>query len=279
MSNDEFKEWLKHKDNIALSLPAFIQIDELLSVGGQGVVYRGLIDSVEAAVKIYFPGQVEKRIEREINALRELSCVTVVDLLWSGKLDFGQRELNVVATSFVTGQPLNTVIKADQPDEKLELDEISVIGYDVALAIEAMWSRKIVHRDLKPSNILIRPTGRACVIDLGLARHLNDSSLTQMGRTWGTFGYLSPEQTRSVRQLTCKSDVFALGVVMVEGAMGRHPTFGDQLRMQALGLHNTLPREFSGWKYSGLLKQMLHPRPTKRPLPTDILNILKDHSP
>ena len=278
MASDEFKEWLKVKENIAPSLPQFVQLHNLLFMGGQGIVYRGLVENVEAAIKIYFPGQVEKRIEREIVALRELKCPTVVDLLWSNRLVFRGRELSVVATSYVTGQPLNALVKPDVPDEKLDLDEVAIIGYDVALAIEAMWSRKIVHRDLKPSNILIRPNKRACVIDLGLARHLNDSSLTQMDRTWGTFGYLSPEQTRMVRQLTCKSDVFALGVIMIEGAIGRHPTFGDQLRLEALGLHDTLPREFSGWTHAELLKRMLQPRATRRPLPEEILSTLKNYA-
>ena len=65
---------------------------------------------------------------------------------------------------------------------------------------------------------MIRPDGRACVIDLGVARHLDQTTLTALGITWGTLGYMSPEQTRAVRQLTCKSDLFSLGVILLESA-------------------------------------------------------------
>lgn len=276
MTDKEFNHWLESAENIAHLLPDDIQVHDKLFVGGQGVVYQGLVDSVEAAIKIYFPGQVDKRIEREIRALTELQCSTIVDLLWSGKIDFHGRELNVVATSYVDGTPLDKLVQSDTP---IEIYQLGTIAYDVTLAIQAMWGSRIVHRDLKPSNILLRPDERACVIDLGLARHLNDSSLTQMGATWGTFGYLSPEQTRGVRQLSCKSDIFALGVILMELAMKRHPTFGDQLRLQARGFHEELPREIANWEHADLLKQMLHPRPTKRPLPNTILQKLQRYAP
>jgi serine/threonine-protein kinase len=275
MSDNDIKEWLKETTNIRAHLPSEIQVHHLLSTGGQGVVYRGLVDSVDAAIKVYLPGQVDKRVEREIQALKDLDCRTIVDLLWSGRVNIQDYEVNVVATSFVEGTPLDEVVKKGPLES---LDQLGFIAYDVALAIQAMWARRIVHRDLKPSNILLRPSGRACVIDLGLARHLNDSSLTQIGATWGTFGYLSPEQTRRVRQLTCKSDVFALGIVVLEAALGRHPTRGDQLRLEAQGFHKVLPDEIADWVHADLIKRMLDPKPIRRPSPEEILEVLTDYS-
>lgn len=269
MSQDVFKAWLQLPENLNPFLPKSIALDSLLNIGGQGVVFRGTSEGVDAAIKIYFPGQVDKRVEREVRALRNLECSSIVDVLWSDRILIQERELNVVATTFLTGQPLDKKI---DPDNPLDWDELAIIGHDVATAIQAMWEWRIVHRDLKPSNLLIRPDGHACVIDLGFARHLDDSSLTQLGSTWGTFGYLSPEQTRRVRQLTCKSDVFALGVILMEGAMGRHPTFGDQLRLEAQGFHLNLPHTVSRWTHADLLKSMLNPSPTKRPLPNVIVN-------
>lgn len=275
MSEIEIKAWLQDTANVRPHLPTEVEVFDLLSTGGQGVVYRGLVDSVDAAIKVYLPGQVDKRIEREIQALKDLECSTIVDLLWSGKVTIQDHELNAVATSFVVGTPLNEVLANQVP---LELSQVGILIYDVALAIQAMWEKRIVHRDLKPSNILLRPNGRACVIDLGLARHLNDSSLTQIGATWGTLGYLSPEQTRRVRQLTCKSDVFALGIVVLEAALGRHPTRGDQLRLEAQGFHERLPGEVSNWVHADLIRRMLHPKPIRRPSPDEILETLTDYS-
>lgn len=274
MSDHEMVAWLKVINNVRPFLPADLQVHELLSVGGQGVVYRGMVDGVEAAVKFYLPGQVDKRIEREIRALKEIQCSTIVDLLWSDRVDFPDHELNVVATSFVEGTPLNQIIKQG----KLEELQLGVLAYDVALAIQAMWAKRIVHRDLKPSNILLRPNSRACVIDLGVARHLNDSSLTQVGGTWGTLGYLSPEQRRLARQLTCKSDVFALGVVLLEAALGRHPTFGDQLRLETRGFHEELPTEISGWDHAMLLRRMFEPNAIRRPSPEEMIDQLTDYA-
>ncbi|MBX3059468.1 MAG: serine/threonine protein kinase [Anaerolineae bacterium] len=273
--NSEFKQWLELPSNVSPFLPDFIQVTTLLEVGGQGVVYRGLAKGEDAAIKIYFPGQTDKRIEREITALGELNCANIVKLLWSDRLNIQDNELYVVATSYVAGTPLNHLIR----QQELADHELAVIAYDVSRAIEAMWSRRTVHRDLKPSNIVIRADGRACVIDLGLARHLNDSSLTQMGATWGTRGYLSPEQNKGVRQLSCKSDIFALGVVLVECAMRRHPSGQDQQRLEALGLHNQLTHPLDSWQYAHLVKDMLHPRQTKRPLPSDILSTLSRYAP
>lgn len=271
MSETDIKEWLIDPANVRAYLPQEIKVFSLLSMGGQGVVYRGLIDSVDSAIKVYLPGQVDKRVEREIQALKELECNTIVDLLWSGRVSIIGHELNVVATSFVEGTPLDQVVKRGPQGIS---DQLGLIAYDVARAIQAMWARRIVHRDLKPSNILLRASGRACVIDLGVARHLNDSTLTQVGWTWGTLGYYSPEQRKGARQLTCKSDVFALGVVLLEVALGRHPTHGDQLRLEARGFHEELPDVVARWEHAMLLRRMLDPSTLRRPNPEEIITHL-----
>lgn len=248
-------------------LPGHIRLQSVLDVGGQGIVYRGTVNGSLAAVKVYSSGQVCKRIEREVEALKKFDCPQIVKLLWSGELIFNEEPRQVVATSLIPGEPLSQVIKK----RPLEFNDLTVIATDVAKAIENMWSLRIVHRDLKPSNIILRPDGTACVIDLGVARHLDQGSLTALGATWGTLGYFSPEQIKGVRQLTCKSDLFALGVVLLETAMRRHPTNGDQLRLFAEGYHNRLPKEIESWAHASILKRMFEPQPTKRPLPAEVI--------
>src|SRR6202021_550912 len=71
-----------------------------------------------------------------------------------------------------------------------------------------------VHRDIKPSNIIITPTGRAKLVDMGLARRFErggDRGLTQSGMTLGTFDYISPEQARDPRDVDVRSDLYSLG--------------------------------------------------------------------
>jgi serine/threonine protein kinase len=78
---------------------------------------------------------------------------------------------------------------------------------------------------------MVRADGSAVLIDLGGARHLDNTTITALGTTFGTFGYFSPEQYRAEHALTSASDVFTLGVVLLECLLGRHPTSFDQTQL------------------------------------------------
>src|SRR5262249_37650787 len=147
---------------------------------------------------------------------------------------------------FIDGQPLNLKLR----EGHLLESEVLVIGRDVSAAIAEIWSRTIVHGDIKPSNImLLKSAGyatlssvaSAVLIDLGVARHLDQETATLRPsrhlyqttipaalKPLGTMGYFSPEQIRGIKALTCASDVFSLGVVMLQCLLGRHPTDYDQ---------------------------------------------------
>lgn len=278
MNESALTEWLKKDSSISdidNLLPDEIVIHQILANGGQGIVYRGTIAGIDAAIKVYFPGQLQLRIDREIKALSTLSNSHIVKLLWAGDVNIDDFQLPTVVTELIPGIDLAQQLQTN----RLNHDEIGVLAFDIADAVGAMWEKRIVHRDLKPPNILRRPDGRSCMIDLGVARHIDLTPLTATGFTWGTQGYMSPEQTKAARQLTCKSDIFALGVILVECAMGRHPTRRDQLRLFAAQLHEQLPPEIGEWQYASLLKAMLNPKPTKRPLPQDILTTLEKFAP
>ena len=275
IDDEDIPAFLADKHNVAELLPQEITIEGLLAQGGQGIVYRGQVSGVDAAVKIYFPGQLRMRIDREIEALSKLDNPHIVKLHWAGQIIVGDTQLPLVATSLIAGEDLSTHTK----NNPMSHEQIGTVIYDITDAIRAMWVERIVHRDLKPPNILLMPNGCACVIDLGVARHIDMTPLTATGFTWGTQGYMSPEQTKAIRQLTCKSDVFGLGVIAVECAMGRHPTRQDQLRLLSMGLHERLPIELASWDYAPLVQDMLHPRPTKRPDPSRIQELLSVFAP
>lgn len=270
------RDWLKIPANVAPLLPVAISVSALLDDGGQGVVHRGFVNGAPAAIKLYMPGQVETRIEREVAALGQIACRSIVRLLWHGTVQAQGHDLHVVATELLNGQSIKDVLAGGR---RLAGDELGVLAFDVAEAIEAMWKRRIVHRDLKPGNVLLRPDSRACVIDLGLARHLNEPSLSAAGTGWGTLGYLSPEQSRCVKALTCHSDVYSLGVLLVEAGMGRHPTGRDQPRLTATAYHQFLPIELAAWPHATLLRSMLEPRPHRRPSPAALVAALHAYHP
>lgn len=266
--------WLGNLSDFTSQLPSSIEVLQQVDGGGQGIIYKGRHNGVPAAIKLYYPGQISQRIQREVNALRSINSPFVAPLLWDGEIDFAGERLPVVATEFVEGTNLG--VRIPPP---LTENEIGILIYDVATAISSLWDKRIVHRDLKPANIIQRTNGRYCIIDLGVARHLDESSLTAMGYTWGTVGYLSPEQANVTRQLTCRSDVFSLGVIALEAAMGRHPTGRNQDRLVNARFDNTLPPEAAGLPYASLLKSMLSQDAIRRPLPQQIIEALDAYKP
>src|SRR4029078_2890363 len=99
--------------------------------------------------------------------------------------------------------------------------------------LAAAHRQGLVHRDIKPSNILLEDTvERAVLTDFGLARAMDDASLTQTGVVAGTPHYMSPEQATG-QLIDCRSDLFSLGSVLYFMAAGR-PTFRAQGPMAVL---------------------------------------------
>ena len=113
------------------------------------------------------------------------------------------------------------------------------VAIQIADALDHASERDVVHRDIKPSNIIITPTGRARLVDMGLARlHqvAGDHDLTVSGMTLGTFDYISPEQARDPRLADVRSDLYSLGCTIFYMLVGR-PPFADGTMVQKLLQH------------------------------------------
>jgi eukaryotic-like serine/threonine-protein kinase len=210
--------------------------------GGQGAVFKatrtskadGTPTNDPVALKLHFDPRQASRVLREVNALENLSHPNLARLIEHGHCYVDGRKTRYIAYEFIEGQTLRQRLKAG----KLLESEILPIARDISAAIAALWSHRIVHGDIKPSNIMLRESGEAVLIDLGILRFFEEDStvkpLRPVGgfapeqvRPWGTVGYLSPEQARG-EKLTCASDIFSLGVVMLESLQGWHPTNNDQ---------------------------------------------------
>ena len=149
----------------------------------------------------------------------------------------------------------------------LNIRQVVQTGRDVAEAIVVLWTKRIVHRDIKPSNILVSTDGRSVLIDLGVARYLEFTTLTAPGHSIGTYGYMSPEQAGASRRLTCKSDIFSLGIVLQEALSGKHPTLHDQVALHNGGPSTATLRQGLPLDLAGLIDSMVESRPFKRPDP------------
>lgn len=251
-------------------------IIESIAAGGQGAVFRALSgDGVgQVALKVYFEDQIEERTRREIVALQSIIGDTIVKLADEGRCDLRGQPCIFIATSYIAGETLAALISRGPLDESVA----ARVGHDIALAVGMLWAKRIVHRDIKPSNIMITSTGRAVLIDLGLARHLDLSPLTSVGKTWGTEGYLSPEQAKGFL-LSCKSDIFALGIVLQESLLGRHPTARRQLPLLEGGPRTSGLRAGLSAALVTLIDSMVHKSPLRRPLPQEAANALLNSVP
>jgi serine/threonine-protein kinase len=109
----------------------------------------------------------------------------------------------------------------------LEPKEVLRIGLQVAAGLAAAHAQGLVHRDVKPANILLEKTvDRVMLTDFGLARAVDDASLTRTGVIAGTPQYMSPEQARG-ESVDQRSDLFSLGGVMYAMCTGRPPFRGE----------------------------------------------------
>src|SRR5690606_16371777 len=149
--------------------------------------------SDDVALKIYDAEGQDARVAREVAAMGRIRHPALAGLVESGHLTLGGRALRYVAWEYVDGEALDERLVRGP----LAPNTVAVVGRDVASALSELWDHRIVHRDVKPKNVMLRTGEReAVLIDLGIARHLAEGTLTPHGMVWGTPGYMSPEQIR-----------------------------------------------------------------------------------
>ncbi|HSD20181.1 MAG TPA: bifunctional serine/threonine-protein kinase/universal stress protein [Anaeromyxobacter sp.] len=106
----------------------------------------------------------------------------------------------------------------------LDAGEVARIGAALATAVHAIHRQEVIHLDLKPSNVILRSNGEAVLVDFGLAHHAHHPDLLaeESQEPAGSPPYVSPEQLLGVRW-DPRSDVFAIGAILYELAVGRLP--------------------------------------------------------
>jgi hypothetical protein len=172
-----------------------------------------------------------------------------------------------LATEYVPGPTLHDAVAAHGP---LPEPAVRRLVAGLAEALLAIHGAGAVHRDLKPSNVLLAADGPR-VIDFGIAKALEQASLTATGFLIGTPGYLSPEQIEG-REVTPASDVFALGSVLVYAATGRGPYgSGDAAALAYRAVHTAPDLGGVPAGLRALAARCLDGRPGARPTPADLL--------
>jgi hypothetical protein len=199
------------------------EILEVVGRGGMGVVLRARDTKLLRVVAIKVlagplavSGSARQRFVREARAAAAVRDEHVIDI--HAVCDDGPMPYLVM--EFIDGCTLEALLRRGGP---LEVKEVLRIGVQAASGLAAAHKQGLVHRDVKPANILLENgVQRVKLTDFGLARAVDDASLTQSGVVAGTPQYMSPEQANG-EPIDHRSDLFSLGSVLYAMCTGRPP--------------------------------------------------------
>ena len=235
------------------------RLEQVLGVGGFGIVYkgRGIYFDELVAIKEYFPSSISDRKDgdtvvptdsaaEEVHALGLKKFVEEAKLLWN--LSKPTRHPNIVSVrtlfeihgtaymvmDFEDGVPLSDLIKKKR---KFSESELLALIRPMGEGLERAHRVGVLHRDIKPANILIKENGEPVLIDFGSAR-FDSGQATSTKVTFHTPPYAPIEQYVKTYQQGPWTDIYALGVVMFECVTGTKPA--EVLERMHGGLGNPL---------------------------------------
>jgi serine/threonine-protein kinase PpkA len=258
-----------------LQIPGYTVIRSL-GCGGMSIVYLALQESLhrQVALKVLNPVLVldagfQKRFLNEGRIIAQLNHPNIVTVY-----DIGVHEhYHYLSMTYLPGGTLHERIR-----EGLPLARGIEIIKSLADALGYAHARGIVHRDIKPMNVLFNEYGLPILTDFGIAKALSETTqLTRGGMTFGSVGYMSPEQTIG-KPVDIRSDLYSLGVVFWEILTGKIPYQAtDALALALKHSHEPipdLPAELA--RFQPVLNRLLAKAPADRFATTKELLIALD---
>lgn len=236
-------EELPNEERLAAAIGAELghfTIVERIRTGGMGAVFKALDTRLNriVALKVLPPipsrdPSAVQRFRKEAQAAAQLNHENIARVYYIGE----DQGLHFIAFEFVHGTNLRELI---QQRGQLPVEDTLNYTLQIASALVHTSAQGVVHRDIKPSNVIITPTGRSKLVDLGLARNevRNDGEpdLTVAGTTLGTFDYISPEQARDPRTADIRSDIYSLGCTLYH-LLTAEPPYPQGTMLQKLLQH------------------------------------------
>jgi eukaryotic-like serine/threonine-protein kinase len=212
---------------LAAALADRYRIERELGQGGMATVYlaQDLRHHRQVAIKLMRPELAAvigaERFLSEIRTTANLQHPHILPLFDSGEAD----GVLYYAMPFVEGESLRERLSREK---QLPVSDAVRIASEVASALDYAHRHGVIHRDIKPENILLHD-GSALVADFGIALAASKAGgtrITETGMSVGTPHYMSPEQAMGEREITARSDIYALGAITYEMLIGEPPFSG-----------------------------------------------------
>jgi len=203
------------------------RIIEQLGQGGMATVFKAYHPNLDryVAIKVLHPAfkqdpQFTERFQREARVVAKLDHPNIVPVF-----DYADHNgQSYLVMKFIEGETLKGVIDRQWPSKEQILGIIKSVGSALTYAHD----QGVLHRDVKPSNILLAESGNVYLADFGLARMAEAGESTLSGdQLLGTPHYISPEQARGEKDLDAGTDIYSLGIVLYQLAVGRVPYSSD----------------------------------------------------
>ena len=201
------------------------EIQEVIGVGGQAVVYKARCHRLNRLVAIKIlkdelsrDEEFRRRFHAESQAVAMLSHPNIVSVYDVASTPVA----NYIVMELIDGISLKQYM---EKKGVLNWKETLHFAIQIGKALEHAHSRGIVHRDIKPHNVMVLKNGSVKVTDFGIARVMSKAN-TLTKEALGSVHYISPEQAKGGR-VDDRSDLYSLGVVMYEMITGRPPYDGE----------------------------------------------------
>jgi serine/threonine-protein kinase len=204
-----------------------------LGTGGGGKVYLAVHEKIgqKVAIKVLSPkkalasGDSLSRFQREMELSRRVQHANIARTIDSGIEDGA----HYMVMEYVAGDSLYNIVKSEYGGP---LGVADAARYFVCVldGLSAAHNAGLVHRDIKPSNLMVTPAGDAKILDLGVARALEDANPLARGDVVvGTLDYASPEQLSDAGRADARSDLYSLGCTLYFALSGRAPFEGGDV--------------------------------------------------
>jgi serine/threonine protein kinase len=234
-----------------------------VGTGGMGEVWAATAtDGTEVAVKVLPEGSLRDataraRFGREVGAAQRVQHPRVQAVLGAD----AQADRPWLATELVVGPTLAQRIAADGP---VTGPSLHALATGLADALAAVHGAGVLHRDVSPANVVLGADGPV-LVDFGIARFAEATTLTMTGTVMGTAGWLAPELLRD-DDVTAAADIWSWGAVLAFAATGRPPADGSRAEVV---LRKVLDgdldlRGLPPW-LDRIVRRCLDPDPTRRP--------------